>query len=121
MKKTVIFELTPLQALAVSKGLKAAIDFTGTYYMFGCKDGDYNKGSLSKDEKLSKEARSVVDIIDGSVQPPRGIVYEMVEALKMAEDFLVEVIPGSEHENSDTLKAIKTVLRKAKNLHGGIR
>ncbi len=90
--------------------------------MFGHKDDrDYNKGSLSKDEKLSREARSVVDIIDGNIQHPRGVVREMIEALIMAEDFLVEVIPGSEHENSDTLKAIKATLKKAKNLHGGIK
>jgi hypothetical protein len=122
MKKTVILELTPLQALAVSNGLKAAIDFTDTYFMFGHKDdGDYNKGSLSTDKKLSSEARSVVDTINGNVQPPLGVVDKMVEALVMAEDFLVEVIPGSKHKNSDTLKAIRTALKKAKNLSGGIR
>jgi hypothetical protein len=121
MKRTIILELTPLQALAVSNGLKAAIDFMDTYFMFGYRDGDYNKGSFSKEMKLSKEARSVVDIINGNVQHPLGVAHEMVEALRMAEDFLVEAIPGGQHKNSDTLKAIKTALKKSENLSGGIR
>lgn len=120
MKRTIILELTEKQALAVSKGLRSAIDFMDSYYMFGYKDSDYNSGSLPKEKKLSGEARKVIDIIEGNVQPPHGIVAEMIEALEMAEDFLEEVIPGDEHDKSDTLKAVKTALKKAEKINGGL-